>query len=140
MIRAIVACGKSKILGTAPAVDLYTGGYYRAMLDAARRAYQDDEIRILSARYGLLRLDRWVETYDVTWGEPGALLADQIALQVLGHRVTAGWAEPVAVFGGRRYVDMLAGAGVEAVQMFTGGIGEQKAAANAWPGVELLES
>lgn len=58
----LVACGKSKLDGAAPAKDLYTGNLYSAASTYAEAKY--DAWYILSARHGLLHPNQIVEPYD----------------------------------------------------------------------------
>jgi len=61
----VISCGAAKIETDKPvqAWRLYTGGYYKIMLNLAIRMSKN--VYILSAGYGLLRLNDMVETYDL---------------------------------------------------------------------------
>lgn len=59
---ALIGCGKSKRPGSHPARDLYTGPLFRAAIAHAERTAE--RVFIVSACYGLLPLDRVVESYD----------------------------------------------------------------------------
>lgn len=61
---ALIGCGKTKREGTHPARCLYTGPLFRAALAHAERTAE--RIYVVSARYGLLDLDREIDSYDET--------------------------------------------------------------------------
>lgn len=94
----IVACGGRKQDRPAPAGELYTGSYHAACRKAA--AARGGRVVILSARHGLLPLDRVVDPYEQRMGRPGCITARQVrdqavALGIAGARrvtVLAGWA------------------------------------------------
>ena len=73
---ALVGCGKSKLDDEFlhEAGELYTGTYFREVLEACRRVYAD--VFILSAKYGVIHPTARIRTYDVMlpWGlrKPGA--------------------------------------------------------------------
>lgn len=64
MRLTLVACSKTKLDHPAPAVDLYTSPLFRLSMQFARR--RGGEIRIISAKHGLLEQDRILEPYDQT--------------------------------------------------------------------------
>ena len=59
---ALLGCSASKRPGVHKARDLYIGAFFRRALPIAERSC--DETWILSARYGLVRLDQELPTYD----------------------------------------------------------------------------
>lgn len=83
----VVPCSGSKLEHPAPARELYTGSLFRLALRAARRLVDDDWIRILSARHGLVELERELEPYDTTWGDDDAIDALDLHRQVRRHRL-----------------------------------------------------
>lgn len=99
----VIPCGGSKLEQAAPAAELYTGGYFRACLAYARSIADDSEIRILSAKHGLLRLDAVVEPYDVRMGRPGSITREELVAQAEAEDLDG--LERVTVVGGRAYVD-----------------------------------
>lgn len=62
----LISCVKSKRDHPCPASEMYISPLYRKSLTLARKMVPDDHIRILSARYGLLRLDDIIEPYNHT--------------------------------------------------------------------------
>lgn len=97
----IVPCGQSKRTTRAQAGVMYTGPYHRDCLDYARSIASPQEILILSAKYGLLRLTDWVEPYDLRMGEPGAVTADVVREQARSLGVLEE--HPVIALGGIEY-------------------------------------
>jgi len=61
----LIACAAKKVAHRARAADLYSSPLFVANLRYAR-SLKPDAIYILSAKYGLLALDREVEPYDLT--------------------------------------------------------------------------
>ena len=61
----IIPCGKAKKVTSVPvqAWTLYTGGYFKTLLNLAIRL--DKDVRILSAGYGLLKLNDMVLPYEL---------------------------------------------------------------------------
>ncbi len=68
----VVGCGKSKLSHAAPARELYTGPLFRDALGYATQPGRFAEVRIISAKHGLLRLDQVVEPYDLKLGSADA--------------------------------------------------------------------
>jgi len=69
MSRLIVfiQCGKKKQSeGRHPASEMYTSNLFRTSLAYARKLTEDGNIRILSGKYGALRLTDIIEPYNVT--------------------------------------------------------------------------
>lgn len=99
----IASCGARKAPAACAAADLYTGSYARMCLRAARALAADPDIRILSARYGLLELAAVAAPYDTRLGHPGAVTAEQLH----GQAAAAGLlARPVIVLAGAAYTRM----------------------------------
>lgn len=64
-MAVVISCGAAKVETLQPvqAWRLYTGGYFKTMLDLATRASAD--VKILSAEYGLLELNDLILPYDL---------------------------------------------------------------------------
>ncbi|WP_225731072.1 MULTISPECIES: YaaA family protein [unclassified Nocardia] len=77
----VLACGARKADRPRTAAELYIGSYTRLCLRAARTLVPDSDIRILSARFGLLRLDTVIPPYDTRLGTVGAITADRLHTQ-----------------------------------------------------------
>jgi hypothetical protein len=77
----VIPCGGAKLDRPALAGELYTGSYHAACRRAAEALTSPDRIRILSARYGLLRLTDPVEPYELRMGQPGSVDAATVRRQ-----------------------------------------------------------
>lgn len=101
-VRALVVipCGGRKQPRRAPAATLYTGPYFRGCLAYARSVVAEDNIFVLSAKYGLLALDDAIEPYDLTLGQPGCVLASTVYAQARARDLLNA---QVYALGGRRY-------------------------------------
>lgn len=110
MALILIPCGAKKLAHAAPASELYVGPYSRACLKFARELVDDLDIRIISGKYGLMRLTRWTEPYehklkarawrqlsDLMRAQAGELLEATPVLAMLGHNyswaVHAVWPE-----------------------------------------------
>lgn len=97
----VVPCSAGKVdRAVAEAGKLYTGALHRAARLAADAL--PGQVVILSANYGLLDLAQRVETYDRTFGQPGAVTAAWVADQV--HALAPA---RVVSLCPRRYTDVL---------------------------------
>ncbi len=84
----LIACASVKRHQRARAEDLYVSALFRGNLLYAKRR-KPDAIYILSAKYGLLELDRVIEPYDTTLREVSAekkrAWADGVLVQLRRH-------------------------------------------------------
>lgn len=64
-----ISCGFRKSSIPTKAEFMYTGPYFKALLNYAK-SYSDN-IYILSAKYGFLRLDQIIDPYNIKFGDPG---------------------------------------------------------------------
>lgn len=69
----IIPCGGAKESSARPAHLLYKGGYFKACLEYALSLTTANNIRILSSRYGLLKLDQIVSPYEMRITDAGAI-------------------------------------------------------------------
>ncbi|MFI9005484.1 DUF6884 domain-containing protein [Streptomyces sp. NPDC053541] len=136
----IVACGGRKATFTdgirkgqpvigARAGDLYVGSYHRAMRRAAdvlTRGGRSGRVLILSAKYGLVELDKHLLNYDLRAGAPGTVDGETLRRQA--HELGISGAA-VTVLGGRAYVELAGEVWEELAAPLAGtrGIGEQLA-------------
>lgn len=116
----VISCGSAKLAAPTAAHRLYTGSYFRMQLRWARSRYPADRIRILSAKYGLVRLTDRLAPYDLLMGAPGSVTADQIA-----ERLPAG--ATIVTSCGAKYLKPLRAAaamtGCTVVEPFSAGRG-----------------
>lgn len=78
----VIPCGGAKLETAAPAAELYTGSMFKDILRTARALTQEENIFILSAKHGLIALDKIVEPYNLKMGQAGSIdtntLGDQL--------------------------------------------------------------
>jgi hypothetical protein len=75
----IIPCGNSKLGTAAPASEFYTGSMFQDSLRTARKLFSDDRIYIMSAKHGIVPLDKVLEPYDVKLGMEGSIDARTLA-------------------------------------------------------------
>ncbi|TLQ38834.1 DUF6884 domain-containing protein [Streptomyces marianii] len=136
----IVACGRRKavyadgihkgkpVIG-ARAGELYVGDYHRAMRRAAdvlTRGGRSGRVLILSAKWGLVELDRHILNYDLKAGDPGTVDGETLRRQA--HELGISGAA-VTVLGGQAYVKLAGEVWDDFTALLAGtrGIGEQLA-------------
>lgn|GEM_PF-6628584 len=88
----LIPCGARKQATGAPAAELYISDHFRLALRAghARAAVINARVMILSAKYGLVGLQRVLAPYDVTFGrDRSAVEAEFVARQLAVQHVTA---------------------------------------------------
>jgi len=100
----LVACGKEKAAAAAPARELYTGSLFRAAL--ADAIATNDVVFVVSAKHGLVELDRVIEPYDdkLTRGRAYAWAEDVV--RELDKRIP--WRRQVTIHAGDVYASALA--------------------------------
>lgn len=76
----ILGCGAQKLDHAAPVAEIYTGSLFTASLKHARSWVKDEQIRVLSAKHGLLRLSDYIEPYNVCLDDLGERQRDQLGL------------------------------------------------------------
>jgi hypothetical protein len=111
-MRVVLSCGARKGPAAAPAIELYTGNYFRALARFARRF--DSPIFILSAKYGLVRSSTILEPYDMRLGDPLAVTPSAVALQAARLGIAG---RGCLVLGGSEYVELLRRARVRVVSL-----------------------
>ena len=104
----LVSCVKSKLRAPAPARDLYVSDGFRK---ARRLAEQAVAWRILSAKYGLVHPDTWLEPYETSLNSMGVAARRQWAEQALGALLPlARQTGQVIILAGVRYREQLVSA------------------------------
>ncbi|WP_030372383.1 DUF6884 domain-containing protein [Streptomyces rimosus] len=130
----IIACGQEKAphpgyneYGNAnpgyPAGELYTGQYHRSLRLAADALTDASLIRILSARHGLVDLERPLLPYDVTIGDPQAITPERLAEQVFD---LGTYDADVIFLGGQDYAELLRPVIPHLHTPLSGGMGEHR--------------
>lgn len=79
----IIPCGAAKQEQAAPAAELYLGSMFKDALRTARTMTADENIRILSAKHGLLKLDEIVDPYEKTIDTAGTFERQILNLQLM---------------------------------------------------------
>ena len=82
----VIPCGASKLPTAAPAAELYTGSMFQDALRTARTMTTDDNIRILSAKHGLVRLDHVLEPYEMKMNHKDSVTGFRLVMQLIGLR------------------------------------------------------
>ncbi len=132
----IIACSAKKLKRdtAVPAVDLYQGELFKAQLAFARHCLKMDDTRILilSAWYGLIRSDAWIQPYDYSLNK---MSAERRRAWGMGVAYTLGIATGVSgalldrvfVMGGKLYRQpieaALAGCSTDVITWHPDGLG-----------------
>jgi hypothetical protein len=133
----IIACGSKKAepswhkygyRDVIPAGQLYTGPYHRSLRLAADALTDQTLIRILSARHGLVPLERPLFPYDTTLGDQDAITPEQMAR----HTAALDLDDAHVIFlGGQDYARLLKQSVPHALTPLAGGMGDQRAQCHA---------
>lgn len=137
----IIPCSKRKagLPGAKiPAIDLYDGPFYRIIRKAFRDHGKPDslDIMILSAKYGLIRADKEITTYDqrMTPEVAKRMLGD--IYRLLANKLTINKYREVMVNLGRQYMIALGEShdvlDKQKVRYGSGGIGERNKQLKEW--------
>lgn len=84
----IISCGAKKAMTPSRAKLMYIGSHFRNCLRWARRKTDDSKIFILSARYGLLRLEDQIAPYDLKMGQPGSVTVEKVRAQAAAFGIS----------------------------------------------------
>lgn len=82
-MRIIITCGSKKCITPTIASRMYIGSHFKNCLRWARSKTDDNNILILSAKYGLLRLNQKIEYYDLKMGDRGCIGFNEVKKQAL---------------------------------------------------------
>ncbi|WP_439082106.1 DUF6884 domain-containing protein [Streptomyces sp. WL006] len=121
----VIPCSGAKRDAPAPAGELYIGSYHRACRATADALTQDSGLTlVLSARYGLVPLDRVLGPYEMTLSDRGAV--NDLTLQAQARKLGIDAAQDVTVLAGAAYVTAARTVWPHAVAPLAGlGIGKQ---------------
>ncbi len=100
----IIPCGGKKREETCSAGEMYVGPYHKAC-----RAWADSlggRVLILSAKYGLLRLDEEIIPYDLRMGQAGSVTPGVVRKQLEGLGIE-DFAGEVIALGGKEYTNII---------------------------------
>ena len=138
--KIIIPCGGVKADTTCAARNLYTGSAFREVLAAAIAEVGEENVLILSAKWGLLELDQLCAPYDVKMGDADAIdkreegifdLADQIDYHGLNADNVVLWSMLPKAYAKafRKATDLLEMFPAQDTYEALLGIGEQKSVA-----------
>ncbi|RYJ08307.1 peroxide stress protein YaaA [Halogeometricum borinquense] len=106
-------CSKRKrdITGTCPAIELYDGYFFRILGKAAsENVLRDDiDVRILSAKYGLITPSRQIASYDQQMTLQRASELRESVIQTIKKEVSEGPYERIWVNLGNKYQQAIEG-------------------------------
>ena len=114
----VISCGSAKTDFATNAEHLYTGTPFKLALRYAKVLVPRNQIRILSAKYGLLGLDDIVEPYKLRMGKPGSIVSDKVKAQAASQGIMS--ANKVVVFGGIDYYNLCATIWPHATRLYEG--------------------
>lgn len=125
----IIQCGAGKLDGTHRVADLYTGPLWSTLRRVERESGISRDVYVLSAKYGVVQMDKRIESYDAQAVER-VTEAHHVHVTELARMVEAqGWRNcRVDFVGSALYAKVLADAGVIVNRLETRGIGYQRAA------------
>lgn len=104
-ILVIIPCGRKKSPVPVPAGEMYVGPYFRSCLKTALALTGKDRVRILSGKYGLLKLGDIISPYDQRIDRPGAITLAAVAGQAKAQGLAG--AAAVVVLAGRAYSNVV---------------------------------
>lgn len=82
---------------------MYTGSYHRACMRYAWSIARPEQIRILSAKYGLLQLTDVIEPYNLKMGQTGSITTVEVKKQASANGLLS---EDVIALGGHLYTNI----------------------------------
>jgi hypothetical protein len=136
----LIPCAAKKLTVGAPARDLYVSDHFKLALRAAeaRAGAVDARVAIVSARHGLLMLDRVIAPYDCSMGDPDAIAVEHLATHLsVQHVATVEALLPsrylAVVAEALNIIERRGGDRVDLVNLYAGatGIGYQRAVLSA---------
>jgi len=128
MAPLIVQCGAGKLPGAHRVADLYTGALWSTLRRVERETGIRRDVYVLSAQYGIVRMDKVVESYDAQ-AVDRVTEAHHVHVTELVQLVQAqGWNLcRVDFVGSALYAKVLEDAGCIVTRLESRGIGYQRA-------------
>jgi hypothetical protein len=129
MAPLIVQCGAGKLPGAHRVADLYTGPLWSTLRRVERETSIARDVYVLSAKYGIVRMDKVVESYDAQ-AVDRVTEAHHVHVTELVRMVEAqGWRNcRVDFVGSALYAKVLEDVGCIVTRLESRGIGYQRAA------------
>ena len=129
MIPLFVQCGGGKLPGAHRVADLYTGPLWSTLRRVERETGIKRDVYVLSAEYGVVRMDKVVESYDAVIMRRVTELHHRSVESVVEKVRGQGWNLcRVDFVGSELYAEVLREAGCIVNRLETRGIGYQRAA------------
>lgn len=121
----LIPCSAAKLSRPAPAAELYQGSYHKACRATAEFLTADGgTVLVISAKYGLVRLDWVLAPYEMTFRDPGC--ANGLLMRVQARQLHLDQATDVTVLASAAYVAAARTVWPHAEAPLTGlGIGQQ---------------
>lgn len=99
----VIPCGARKLNHPAQAQSMYIGSYHKMCQRYALSLVTPDDIYILSAKYGLLKMTDVIEPYSLTLGQPGCVTLSHVRQQATELEILE---RPCVAVGGKKYTDL----------------------------------
>jgi len=114
----VIPCGAAKREYPCQAHEMYVGNYFKACLRWALRVTTPERVLILSAKYGLLPVDKVIAPYDVTFDDADCISKAEVRQQATAMGLLSE--SSVQVAAGKRYVDVTLAVWPHAVNVVDG--------------------
>jgi len=106
-MKVFISCVAKKKNVPALVKDIYISSLFTKSLDYARTLTSDENIFILSAKHGVLKLNDYIEPYDQTLNTMNQSSREEwyskVAVQL--KRMDHDFKEPTCILAGKRYYD-----------------------------------
>lgn len=87
MNNCIITCDSKKLTKPSIAQNMYIGSFFKTQLQWAKKHFNRNNIFILSAKYGLLKLDDLIEPYDLKMGDKNSVNLQTISKQIKKYKI-----------------------------------------------------
>lgn len=125
----VIPCGKKKVTYKAKAKDMYIGSYFKLIYNTVSKLFPADYIYILSAKYGLLKLEKYIEPYEVTFNHMSKLQKDEYKKK-LNEYLSKHFNKEIQIisFLPKKYKEFINNYFINIIDVFenTNGMGQQK--------------
>ena len=101
----VISCGGKKASTPQPARYMYQGGYFQSTLRYALSITTPENVRILSSKYGLLKLTDVIAPYEMVITDKNAISNTELREQATAQGLLN--VSPVYIVAGKRYDEKL---------------------------------
>ena len=101
----VISCGGKKASTPQPARYMYQGGYFQSTLRYALSITTPEKVRILSSKYGLLKLTDVIAPYEMVITDKNAISNTELREQATAQGLLT--VSPVYIVAGKRYDEKL---------------------------------